>query len=185
MQRYLPLGIIITLLIAFRMVGVALPEALPNFQPLTALFFCGALLASGWRSFAIPLGIWAVTYPFGIGPIYDLPLFITTLLSMCAISYMGKFFCSRNTPTILTGSIAAAVLFHFFTCTAAWIGDPMYAKTLTGFWQSFWTGPPISSVPSWVFLRNMMAANFLFTGVFVLATHRKSSSLTACPVLCK
>lgn len=185
MHRYLPLGIIITLLIIFRMVGVALPEALPNFQPLAALFFSGALLAPGWRAFAIPLGVWAITYPFGIGPIHDLPLFVTTMLALCVTSLMGKFFSTRQMPTLLVGAAAAALAFHFITCMAAWIGDPMYAKTLAGFWRSFWTGPPTSSIPSWVFLRNMFAANVLFTGVFVLATLRRSPSLTVCPVLSK
>ena len=67
MHRYLPLGLIVGLLIAFRILGSVLPESQPNFQPLVALFFCGALLAPGWRGLAIPFGIWAVTFPLGVG----------------------------------------------------------------------------------------------------------------------
>ena len=67
MHRYLPLVFIVALLIGFRVLGSVLPENQPNFQPLAAVFFCGALLAPGWRGFALPLGIWAITYPLGIG----------------------------------------------------------------------------------------------------------------------
>jgi hypothetical protein len=172
MRRYLPLGLIVGLLIAFRVLGSVLPESQPNFQPLAALFFCGALLAPGWRGFVIPFGIWAVTYPIGIGPIWDLPTFFTTLLALIVTYFIGASLTKRSVPTLLLGSAAAAVVFHLITCTAAWLGEPMYQKTLTGLWQSIWTGPPGSSLPSWIFLRNLAAANVLFTGIFATAQLR-------------
>jgi len=63
--------------------------------------------------------------------------------------------------------VAAALMFHLITNGAAWIGDPRYAKTPDGLIQSLWTGPAGSALPSWVFLRNMMAANLLFTAIFL------------------
>lgn len=172
MHRYLPLALIVGLLIAFRVLGSVLPESQPNFQPLAALFFCGALLAPGWRGFAIPFGIWAVTYPFGIGPVSDLPIFATTLLALAATFFLGMRLSKRGLPTLLLGSILAAAVFHLITNGAAWIGDPMYEKSLTGLWQSLWVGPPGSSIPSWVFLRNLAAANLLFTAIFAGAQLR-------------
>lgn len=175
MHRYLPLCLIIGLLIAFRVMGSLLPETQPNFQPLAALFFCGALLAPGWRGFAIPFGIWAITFPLGIGHVSTIPMFITTLIGLVAMFLIGRSFTKRSVPVILLGSLAAAMVFHLITNGAAWIGSPMYAKTLTGLWQSVWTGPPGSSIPSWVFLRNLAAANVLFTGIFVGAQLRLPS----------
>jgi hypothetical protein len=172
MRRYLPLGLIVGLLIAFRVLGSVLPESQPNFQPLAALFFCGALLAPGWRGFVIPFGIWAITYPIGIGPIWDMPTFLTTLVALTVTYLLGVTLAKRNVPTLLLGSAAAAVAFHFITCTAAWLGDPMYQKSLTGLWQSIWSGPPGSTLPSWIFLRNLTAANVLFTGIFASAQLR-------------
>lgn len=172
MTRYLPLCLIAGLLIAFRVLGSVLPESQPNFQPLVALFFCGALLARGWRGFAIPAGIWAVTYPFGIGPVSSPAIFLTTLLALVATFFLGKALSNRRLPTLLLGSLAAAVVFHLITNTAAWIGDPMYAKSLTGFWQSVWVGPTGSTIPSWIFLRNLAAANVLFTAIFAGAQLR-------------
>ena len=172
MQRFLPLALIVVLLIAFRALGSAFPGTLPNFQPLAAVFFCGALLAPGWRGFAIPFAAWAITYPLGIGPVSDPAIFATTLLALIAVFFLGKPFASKSVPVLLLGSVAAAVVFHLITNGAAWIGDPHYAKSPTGLWQSLWTGPADSTLPSWVFLRNLAAANVLFTGIFAVAQMR-------------
>ena len=187
MHRYLPLSLIIGLLIAFRVVGSVLPESQPNFQPLVALFFCGALLAPGWRGFAIPFGIWALTYPLGIGPVANVSIFITTLIALGVTFLLGKSLASRSLPILLTGSVVASLVFHLITNGAAWLGDPMYQKSLGGLWQSVWSGPVGSALPSWVFLRNLTAANVLFTGIFALAQIRlpKPMASIANPVFAK
>ena len=169
MNRYLPLCFIAGLLIAFRIVGSTFADTLPNFQPLAALFFCGALLAPGWRGFVIPLAIWGVTFPMGIGHTSSPALFLTTLLAIVAVFFIGKSLSQRGTPTLLLGSALGALTFHLITCTAAWLGDPMYSKTLFGLYQSVWAGPAGSEIPSWIFLRNLAAANVLFTGLFLLS----------------
>jgi hypothetical protein len=181
MSRYLPICLILGLVVAFRVVGSFLPETQPNFQPLAALFFCGALLAGGFRGFAIPFALWAVTYPFGIGPVTDFPIFITTLAGLAIVFLIGKSFTSRGIPMALVGSFIAAIAFHLVTNTAAWIGDPMYAKSLTGLWQSLWAGPVGSPIPSWVFLKNLAAANLLFTAIFFAAQLRLPALPSADP----
>jgi hypothetical protein len=174
MHRALPLLLIIGLLIVFRALGAALPEAMPNFQPLAALFFCGALLATGWRGFVIPLLAWVISYPLpllfqGNSPVADPVFFITTLLAFGVTFFIGKSLVTRKLPTLLLGSLAAAITFHLITNGAAWLFDPRYAKSLTGLVQSLWTGAPGAPVPSWVFLRNFASANLLFTGIFLSA----------------
>lgn len=187
MNRYLPLVLIAGLLIAFRIVGSAFPETLPNFQPLAAVFFCGALLAPGWLGFAIPFGIWAITFPLGMGHVSSPLDFASTCVAFVAIYFLGKALTHRGIPTLLLGSAAAAVIFHLVTCGAAWITDPLYAKNLEGLVQSVWSGPVSSKIPSWVFLRNLTAANVLFTGIFALAQLRlpKSSAPAAEAALAK
>ena len=175
MHRYLPLGLIVGLLIAFRILGSVLPESQPNFQPLAALFFCGALLAPGWRGFAIPFGIWAVTFPLGFGHTANPWDFATTILAFVITFFLGKALAQRGLITLLLGSTVSAVLFHLITCGGAWISDPLYAKNLEGLFQSVWSGPVGSKIPSWVFLRNMTAANVLFTAIFVGAQLRLPS----------
>ena len=186
MKRYLPLLLIVSLLLLFRVAGLLFPASLPNFQPLAAVFFCGALLAPGWRGFAIPFGIWAVTYPFGIGHIHSITGFLTTLTALAAIFFIGRGLSGRGIPALLLGSIASAVVFHLFTGCVSWIGDPLYPKSLQGLWQSFWSGP-VGYGPSWVFLRNLAAANLIFTAVFLLARVRlpKPESALVGPVLAR
>ena len=185
MQRHLPLIFIIGLLIAFRIFG-SFPGAPLNFQPLTALFFCGAMLAPGWRGLAISLCIWAITYPFGIGPVSDLSIFLTTLLGLSGIYLIGYYFSKKSIPALLLGSGIAALVFHLITNGIAWLGDPIYEKSFTGLWQSLWTGPIGSPIPSWVFLRNLVAANFIFTGIFAISQVRFSkNSLPLQTVLAK
>ena len=186
MQRYLPLLLIVGLLIAFRAIGSVFSDSMPNFQPLAAVFFCGALLAPGWRGFVIPLMVWAATYPMGIGPVSDPAIFLTTLLGFAAVFFLGKGLTHKGLPTLLIGSGAAALVFHLITNSIAWIGDPLYAKNLTGLWQSLWAGPLGSPIPSWVFLRNMAVANILFTAIFALAQMRLPKfSASSAPVLAK
>ena len=181
MNRYLPICLIVGLLIAFRVVGSAFPETLPNFQPLAALFFCGALLAPGWRGFAIPLGVWAVTFPLGVGHTANPMDFATTSLALVATFFLGKPLAQRGLPTLLLGSAASAIVFHLITCGGAWITDPLYTKNLEGLFQSVWTGPIGSKIPSWMFLRNLTAANLLFTGIVLVSRLRLPRTTTAIP----
>ena len=172
MHRYIPLCLIVGLIIAFRVLGSALPESQPNFQPLAALFFCGTLLAPGWRGFAIPLGVWAITFPLGVGHTANPFDFAITGLALLTIFFIGKSLSKQNLPILLLGSAVSALAFHLITCGAAWITDPLYAKNLEGLYQSVWAGPLGSKIPSWVFLRNLTAANVLFTAIFAVAQVR-------------
>jgi hypothetical protein len=177
MQRWLPIVLILALLIGFRILGSAYPETLPNFQPLAALFFCGAWLIGGWRGLALPLGLWLVTYPLpaifqGNADYLTAGVMLTTLVALAATWAIGHRLKSAGPSLLLAGSLAAAVLFHLITNGAAWLGNPAYAKSLTGLWQSLWTGAPTDVLPTWVFLRNTLAANLIFTGLVLAARWR-------------
>ncbi len=181
MNRYLPLFLIVALLIAFRVAGSLFPETLPNFSPLAAVFFCGALLAPGWRGFAIPLGVWAITFPLGVGHTANPLDFATTSAALAITFFLGKSLSTQKFPTLLMGSAISAIVFHLITCGGAWITDPLYAKNLEGLFQSLWAGPLGSKIPSWMFLRNLAAANVLFTAIFLAAQIRLPKLAT--PVL--
>lgn len=172
MNRILPVVLIVGLLIAFRAIGALFPDQLPNFQPLAAVFFCGALLARSWSGMAIPAGVWLVTYPLGVGHTGSLSVFAVTLFSFALIFLLGQQLAKRGMAAMLFGSLAGAALFHLITCGIAWAVDPRYPTTLAGLAQSLWLGAPGDVLPSWVFLRNLAAANFLFTAVFLTARLR-------------
>ena len=178
MVRTLPVLLIIGLLLAFRALGHWFPDQMPvNFQPLAAVFFCGAILARSWKGFAIPAGVWLLTYPLGVGHTGSVSTFAVTLVSFGVIFLLGQQLSKRGMATMLLGSIAGAALFHFITCSAAWstgfwMEESRYPMSLSGLWQSIWLGAPGDVIPSWVFLRNLAAANFLFTAVFIAARMR-------------
>ena len=178
MTRALPLVLIIALLLAFRAAGALFPEHMPvNFQPLMAVFFCGALLARSWNGFAIPAGVWLATYPLGVGPMDSFTTFASTLISFGLVYLLGQQLAKKGMIAMLLGSIAGAALFHFVTCSVAWSSgfwadSSRYPMSLTGLWQSIWLGAPGDILPSWVFFRNLAAANFLFTAVFIAARLR-------------
>lgn len=174
MKRFLPLALLLCLLVAFRLIGSAFPETLPNFQPLAALFFCGACMLKGHRAWAIPLGAWLVTYPApallqGNADYLGLAVIATTGIGFAATFLIGKSFVGRNVGTLVLGSVGAALAFHLITNGAAWIASPLYPKSAAGLWQSLWAGPLGGAIPNWVFLRNMALANVLFTSVFLSA----------------
>lgn len=168
MNRYFPLLLAVGLLIIFRVIGSLLPTSLPNFQPLAAFIFCGAMMARGLYGLAIPLAIWAVTYPLGQAHDGSVAVFMTTLLSFGLVFLIGKALAKRGLVALLTGSLAGAVLFHLVTNGAAWMLGSRYDHSVGGLWQSLWLGAPGDLIPSWVFLRNFAAANVLFTAVFYL-----------------
>lgn len=177
MHRFLPIISIFLLLIAFRVFGSAFSETLPNFQPIAALLFCGACLVAGRFGWLLAAAAWLVTYPIpailmGKGEYLTAGVFLTTAIGFAAVIFLGKFFQKKPALAILAGSLGAAVLFHIITNGAAWIGNPIYAKNIGGLWQSLWTGPVNSPVPSWLFLRNMALANVLFTGIMLAANHK-------------
>jgi hypothetical protein len=177
MHRLLPFCLILGLLITFRALGSALPENQPNFQPLAALFFCGAWWIAGWRGFAVPAIAWLATYPLpavfqGNAQFLSPGVLVVTFLAFAVTFLLGRAMAEKPAPLMLGGAVVAALVFHLITNGAAWLGSPMYPKSVLGLWQSVWAGPPGSPIPSWMFLRNMMAANLLFTAIFLLARHR-------------
>ncbi|MFK7850523.1 MAG: DUF6580 family putative transport protein [Akkermansiaceae bacterium] len=174
MNRFLPLALFVILVVAFRWVGSAFPETLPNFSPLTAWFFCGAILCKDWKAWGIPLAAWLVTYPIpafiaGNYGFLSPGILLATAAAFATVFFLGKAMSNAGLASILAGSVIAALTFHLITNGLAWVASPLYPKNLNGIIQSLWTGPVNSPIPSWVFLRNMAAANLLFTAIMLSA----------------
>ncbi len=172
MQRWLPTALLVLLLVGFRILGAAMPETLPNFQPLPAILLCGIVFLNGSQKWLIPLAAWLVTDP------------LTSLLQNHAVTGWHHLEIGlglgataliarqvRNSYSLgkLLGAAALSAFAFYFLCNlVSFVVDPLYAKNLTGFLQAQWTGP-VTNGPTWPFLRNLLAANLLFTSLFVLA----------------
>jgi Family of unknown function (DUF6580) len=71
--------------------------------------------------------------------------------------------------TLLPASIVASTMFYVVTNTFSWLSDPGYAKNFAGLIQSLTVGlPQYSATPTWMFFRNSLVSDLIFTGLFVV-----------------
>lgn len=173
MQQRALLVFLVLLLIGFRVLGALWPAA-ANFQPMTAVFFCG-MAFMGWRIMWVPVLAWFVTLPLtngmqGFGWSAQMYVALTGLALTVGV---GCFFRQqRGLLPLLGGAAACAILAFFVMNCFSWMSLPDYPKTLAGFVQAQWTGAAHHTQPTWIFLRNPLIANLLFTGLFVLGQQR-------------
>ena len=176
MQRpWIPALVLVVLLVGFRALGAAFSHDLPNFQPLPALFLCSIVFLRGTKAWALPVAAWLISNPIasalqGYAPFEAWGGVVVAFLALLATGALALPLRKVPSPALmLAGGLVAGVLFHLVTNTAAWIADPTYAKSLEGLWQALWSGRPADPMPTWIFLRNLAAANLLFTALFLLA----------------
>ena len=170
MQRAIPLIIFVIVLGIARILGGLNPEFLGNLSPLGALFFCGMALF-GVRGIILPALAWFLTYPLtsamqGYGWSAQ---FLVPLAGFAAMVFLARYFKDAKPGKIFLGSLASALVFYLLTNTLSWATDPLYVKSLTGFTQALWTGHP-GLPPTWMFFRNALIAQALFSGLFLFAT---------------
>jgi hypothetical protein len=176
--------LLVVLLIAFRLITAS--GYLPNFSPLPSLLLCSLIFFRGKAAWLLPVGAWVLTDPV-VSLLQGYPVIgghhLSILLGLSGALVLGLALRGRaGNLQVLAGSLASAFLFYFLTNTVSFLSDPLYAKTLDGFVRAQWTGPE-GFAPTWVFLRNLLAANLLFSSAFLAA--RKSwmpkATLATCP----
>ncbi|WAC20130.1 hypothetical protein OVA24_01895 [Luteolibacter sp. SL250] len=172
MNRWVPVLILIALLAVFRVLGSAFPTTLPNLQPLLALFLCSFIFLDGKQRWLVPGIVWVLTDPV-TSALQGYPVFgwhhAAIALGIAATISIAMVVRPKPAATpVLTGAVASAVIFYFLTNLVSFLTDPLYTKDAAGFVQAQWTGP-VGLGPTWVFLRNLIVANTLFTGLFLLA----------------
>ena len=165
-------AIIIATVILFRV--IAANEFLPNFSPLPALFLCSLIFLRGTKAWLLPVSAWVITDPV-VSLIQGYPIIgphhLGIALGLSATIGLGLWLRKHQTaPVALLGSVGAAVAFYLITNTLVFFGSPLYPNNLAGFVQAQWTGP-VGYGPTWMFLRNLLAANLVFTGIFLAARH--------------
>ncbi|MFT4175538.1 MAG: hypothetical protein QM627_02675 [Luteolibacter sp.] len=171
MNRWLPALLIFTILIVFRVMPLLLPGTLPNFQPLPAIILCSIIFLKGHQRWLLPLLAWIVTDPL-TSVLQGYPIFspkdqIGIVLGVAAI--VGIAVTTPKRPiAVLSSSLLSAIAFYVITNWLSFVFDPLYEKSMTGFIQAQWTGP-VGMMPTWIFLRNLIAANLLFSSLFLVA----------------
>jgi hypothetical protein len=147
---------------------------LSNFAPLAAIALCSAAYFPKKYKFSVPLVtlfISDVVINFRYGaPLLDPQIFIR-YFALALIGCVGLLLQNRaSLKTLLPASIVGSTIFYTITNAFSWLSDPGYGKNLGGLIQALTVGlPQYSATPSWMFFRNSLISDLLFTLLFVLS----------------
>src|SRR5882762_11454562 len=163
--------------IAYRIVTglFAQPDSigLLNFAPLAAIALCAAAYFPAKYRFTVPM-IALLISDVVLDTHYGFSLFSPFVLShyvgFAIVGCLGLLLQNRASwKTLLPASVAASIIFYVTTNSVSWIYDPGYAKNFAGFVQSLTVGlPEYSATPSWMFFRNSLISDLVFTFLFVV-----------------
>jgi len=162
------------LTVAYRLVAATALET-PNFSPIMALAFCGAIYLHEKWLWAVPLVALALSdlwinhyylaqYDYG----WELKGLLLRYGSYGVALGFGWLVSQRKSwSAIFGGALAASLVFYLVTNTAAWAVDEFYAKTLAGWWQAMTIGHP-EYPPTIFFFKNSLISDLSFTALFAV-----------------
>jgi hypothetical protein len=149
---------------------------LSNFTPLAAIALCSAAYFPKKYKFSVPLitlfiSDAVINLRYG-APLLD-PQIVVRYAVLALVGCIGVLLRNRaSLKTLLPASIAGSVIFYLTTNAFSWLSDPGYAKNWGGLIQAVTTGlPTYSATPSWMFFRNSLISDLLFTLLFVLSVN--------------
>jgi hypothetical protein len=144
-----------------------------NFAPLAAIALCSAAYLPNKYKFTVPLltlFISDVIINLSYGaPLFD-PQILVRYVALALVGSIGVLLQNRaSLKTLLPASIVGSTLFYVITNTFSWLSDPGYARNLAGLIQSLTVGlPQYSATPTWMFFRNSLISDLMFTCLFVV-----------------
>ncbi|HEX8680132.1 MAG TPA: DUF6580 family putative transport protein [Chthoniobacterales bacterium] len=176
----IPAFLLILSAVAYRILTTLFVQSdsigLNNFAPLAAIALCAAAYFPGKYKFAVPMLAMLLSdvvlnmhYSFSmLSPFVISHYFAFAIIGCLGLALRGR----ASLKTLLPASIAASLVFYLVTNTVSWLFDPAYAKNLAGFIQAQTTGHPAwAATPTWMFFRNSLVSDLLFTGLFVGCMH--------------
>lgn len=173
----IPALLLILSAIAYRIVTGLFAQSgsigLLNFAPLAAIALCAAAYFPAKYKFTVPmiaLLISDVVLNIHYGFSLLSPFVLSHYLGFALVGCLGLLLQNRRSlKTLLPASIAGSVIFYIVTNLVSWLFDPGYAKNFAGLIQALTIGlPQYSATPSWMFFRNSLTSDLLFTLLFVL-----------------
>jgi hypothetical protein len=173
----IPAFLLIVAAVAYRIVtGLAITSGttwLSNFAPMAAIALCGAAYFPARYKFTVPLialFISDVVLNMHYGFSLFSPFVASHYLGFALVGGLGLFLQNRaSLKTLVPASLAASLIFYLVTNIVSWAFDPGYVKNFGGLLQALTVGlPAYSATPTWMFFRNSLLSDLLFTGLFVL-----------------
>lgn len=181
----IPAFILILAAVVYRIVtGLAIISGstwLSNFAPLAAIALCGAVYFPTRLKFTVPL-VALFLSDIVLNMYYSAPLLAPEIVcryfALGLVGWIGWAMANRPSwKTMLPASLAGSTLFYVITNVFSWLSDPGYVKNFAGLIQALTIGlPQYSATPTWMFFRNSVVSDLLFTGLFVLCMNFVRSS---------
>jgi hypothetical protein len=160
---------------------------LSNFAPLSAIALCSAIYFPPKYKFTVPFAALFVSdlvlNRFYGASLLD-PLILCRYLAFALVGLLGLALSRRpvSLKSIVPATLAGSTFFYGITNTFSWLTDPGYAKNFTGLIQALTVGlPQYSATPTWMFFRNSLGSDLLFTLLFVacMTFSRRAAALPA------
>ncbi|SRR5579862_396414 len=163
---------------------------LPNFSPVAAIALCGGVFLAPGLAFPLPLAALFFS-DLALNAHYGVPLLGTEMLARyialgLAVALGWALRERAKAPAVLAAAVAGSLLFYVLTNTASWLGSPRYAQSFAGWLQALTLGVP-GYPPTWMFFRNTLLSDLLFTALFLACmaapafTVSPRSTRAACP----
>lgn len=173
----IPALLLIFSVVAYRVMSGLLIHSgaswLSNFAPLAAIALCSAAYFPKKYKFAVPFVILFISdavLNFRYGAALLDPQILCRYLALALVGWIGLLLQYRaSLKTLLPASIVGSTIFYVITNAFSWLSDPGYAKNLAGLIQALTVGlPQYSATPSWMFFRNSLLSDLVFTLLFIV-----------------
>ena len=187
----IPALVLVFLTVIFRIATAIIVQGggaswLSNFAPLAAIALCGAIYFPRKYKFTVPFAallISDVVLDLYYGASLFEPLILCRYVAFALVGVLGLAVSKQvSLKTIVPASLAGSVLFYVITNGFSWLTDPGYVKSFLGFVQALTLGlPQYSATPTWMFFRNSVVSDLLFTLLFVacMSFSRRDAALPA------
>jgi hypothetical protein len=144
---------------------------LSNIAPLMAITYCAAVYLPRTWAFLIPptallISDLFLNHHYGVNLLsgFMLANYFCYLLATTIGLWVSHH---KKISTLLIGCLSSSLLFYLITNSLAWLTNPAYPVTLGGWLQALSVGDLIHQPQTWVFLRNSLLSDLLFTTFFV------------------
>jgi hypothetical protein len=146
---------------------------LSNFAPMAAIALCCAVYFPPKLKFSVPLlalfiSDCVLNYHYGAS-LLDGHI-VGRYVALVLVGAIGLLLQNRaSLKMLLPASIFGSTIFYLITCAFSWVSDPGYTKSFVGLVQALTVGlPSYSSTPAWMFYRNSLLSDLVFTLLFVM-----------------
>jgi branched-subunit amino acid transport protein len=184
---WLPLALLAAVLIlrVLRQHGVF--ASTQNLSPLMALAFTGAIVfpkTIKWWAWALILPVVDVL-SLGIMSQIQPEAVVACGCFAVAAWWGGRLRGRAGVLDALAGTVICSVLFYVVTNTVSWIGEPAYAKNLSGWVQALTVGIPGPYPSTLAFFRNSLIADILGSTVLLVVYNAEAvlRKLRAMPLI--